>query len=68
MKKINKFDDRISFIEKMNTQRIPLDIITFSTLLGKAETEEQVKIVEDYRKRFNIEPNEIYKHKLKIKQ
>ena len=68
LKKINKFEDRISFIEKMNTQRIPLDIITFSTLLGKAETEEQVKIVEDYRKRFNIEPNEIYKHKLKIKQ
>lgn len=67
LKRIASFDKRISFVDKMSSKSIPIDIITFSTLLGKAESEEQVKIIEDYRNRYGVESNEIYKNKLKLK-
>jgi predicted ATP-binding protein involved in virulence len=67
LKKIVSFEDRIKFIDMMNAKNIPIDIITFSTLLGKAVTEEEVKIIEDYRNRYGVPTNEIYKNKLRLK-
>jgi hypothetical protein len=67
LKRIASFEKRISFVDEMSSKSIPIDIITFSTLLGKAESEEQVKIIEDYRNRYGVESNEIYKNKLKLK-
>lgn len=68
LKKIDSFKDRLKFIEIMQKDDIELDIITFSTLLGKAQTSEEIETVEEYRKRFGVEKNAIYENKLKIKQ
>ncbi len=44
------------------------DITTFSILMGKAKTTEEVKKIEEARKHYTIKPNEIYTNKLKFKR
>jgi hypothetical protein len=44
------------------------DIITFSTLLGKAKNSNDIDLIEEFREYFEIEANDIYKSKLIFKR
>ena len=68
LKKAPSIDTGIEIIGKMKNSNIFPDIITFSTLLGKAKTIQEINTIEEYRKYYSIQPNEIYLNKLRIKQ
>jgi len=71
IKKVNTVEQGIRLIQSVSTnEKLQLhpDIITFSTLLGKAKTIEEVNLIEEARNYFSVKVNDIYSNKLKFKQ
>lgn len=66
LKKAHIFELALDFMKEyaQKTANFP-DIITFSTLLGKAKNIENVKAVEEQRNYYDIKANDIYLSKLK---
>jgi hypothetical protein len=71
LKKIDSVERGIKLIreigEKEKLQLRP-DIISFSTILGKAKNNEEIRLIEETRKYFGIKHNEIYLNKLSFKR
>jgi|GEM_PF-80512 len=74
MRKINTIEQGLELlqIKPDGNRSVPYpmnpDITTFSILMGKAKTTEEVKAIEDAQKYYGIKPNEIYTNKLKFKR
>lgn len=67
LKKAENIEQGKTILTLMEQKKIYPDIITFSTLLGKAKTA-QTQDVEDLRAYYRVEANEIYLNKLKFKK
>lgn len=71
LKKIDSVETGINLIreigEKDKLQLRP-DIISFSTILGKAKNNEEIRLIEETRKYFGIKHNDIYLNKLNFKK
>ena len=71
LKKINSVEKGLEFIQAINSKtklQLNPDIITFSTLLGKAKNTDEIRSVEETRKYYGIKTNEIYINKLNFKR
>ncbi len=68
LKKTPDFAAALQILTEMEGQNINPDIITFSTLLGKCQSVDDIKIIENRRKDLGVEPNDHYLQKLKYKQ
>jgi len=71
MRKIDTIEQGIELIRNVNSDKklqLYPDITTFSILMGKAKTAEEVKAIEEARNFYRIKPNEIYTNKLKFKR
>jgi len=74
MRKINTIEQGLELLqvkpEISSPASYPMnpDITTFSILMGKAKTAQEVKAIEAARKNLGIKPNEIYTNKLKFKR
>lgn len=71
MKKVRGVQEGLQLIEEVskneNFQLYP-DIITFSTLLGKAKNMDEIRLLEDFRDYYGIKANDIYLKKLNAKK
>ena len=68
LKKAPSINTGVGIIDEMKNNNIYPDITMFSTLIGKAKNADEIAFIEEYRKYYGIQPNEIYLNKLKIKQ
>lgn len=71
IKKVSDVKEGINLIEELISQEdlgIYPDIITFSTLLGKAKNLEEIKLLEEVRNYYGVPVNEIYLNKLNAKR
>ena len=68
IKKVSRVEEGIELIHNIN-EKIELrpDIITFSTLLGKARNMDEITFLEDARTYYGIKTNNIYLNKLTFK-
>ena len=67
LKKAPNLHDALTLIEKMEKENIKPDIISFSTLIGKTRTKEDIRAVEKLRTYYGIEKNQAYTVKLQFK-
>jgi len=68
---MRKVDSIVQGLELISNEKFafsPPNITTFSILMGKAKTAEEVKAIEEARNYYAIKPNEIYTNKLKFKR
>jgi len=71
IKKVNGVGEGIELIQSLTVnEKLQLypDIITFSTLLGKAKNTEEIKLLEEVRNYYGVTANEIYLNKLNSKR
>jgi len=71
IKKANNVEIGLEFIQEVSSNeklRLYPDIITFSTLLGKARNTNEIRLIEEARKYYRVKPNEIYLNKLNFKR
>lgn len=71
IKKVNGVGEGIELIQSLTVnEKLQLypDIITFSTLLGKAKNTEEIKWLEEVRNYYGVTANEIYLNKLNSKR
>ncbi|MDD1413804.1 ATP-binding protein [Dolichospermum sp. ST_con] len=71
IKKVKKVEEGLELIQNIsNNENLQLypDIITFSTLLGKAEKTDEINLLEEMREYYKVKPNDIYLNKLKFKK
>jgi len=71
IKKVNGVGEGIELIHSITVnEKLQLypDIITFSTLLGKAKNTEEIKLLEEVRNYYGVTANEIYLNKLNSKR
>ncbi len=69
IKKVDNIIEGMQIVKnELPTEDIRPDIITFSTLLGKARTTKEVEEVEELRKYFSVATNPLYENKLKFKR
>ncbi|MBD2148228.1 AAA family ATPase [Sphaerospermopsis sp. FACHB-1194] len=71
IKKVNTVGEGLELIQNVsNHEKIQLypDIITFSTLLGKAKNTDEINLLEEMREYYKIKPNYRYLNKLKFKR
>jgi predicted ATP-dependent endonuclease of OLD family len=71
IKKASTVEEGLELIQNVmaneNLQLYP-DIITFSTLLGKAKNTDEINLLEEMREYYKVKPNYIYLNKLKFKR
>jgi Pentatricopeptide repeat domain len=67
LKKAPNLYNALSLIEEMEKENIKPDIISFSTLIGKTLTNEDIRAVEKLRIYYGIEKNATYLMKLQFK-
>jgi AAA domain, putative AbiEii toxin, Type IV TA system/Pentatricopeptide repeat domain len=71
IKKVNGVGEGIELIQSLTVnEKLQLypDIITFSTLLGKAKNTDEIKLLEEVRNYYGVTANEIYLNKLNSKR
>ena len=71
IKKVNEVKEGIELIQDfINDDKLQLypDIITFSTLLGKAKNSDDIKLLEETRNYYGIKANETYLNKLNARK
>lgn len=71
IKKVNKVEEGLELIQNIsNNEKLQLypNIITFSTLLGKAKNTDEINVLEEMREYYKIKPNYRYLNKLKFKK
>ncbi|QYX30531.1 AAA family ATPase [Sphaerospermopsis torques-reginae] len=71
IKKVNTVEAGLELIQNLsNHEKLQLypDIITFSTLLGKAKNTDEINLLEEMREYYKIKPNYRYLNKLKFKR
>ncbi|TAE59874.1 MAG: ATP-binding cassette domain-containing protein [Nostocales cyanobacterium] len=71
IKKVNTVEEGLELIQNVsNHEKLQLypDIITFSTLLGKAKNTDEIHLLEEMREYYKIKPNYRYLNKLKFKR
>ncbi|MTJ49746.1 AAA family ATPase [Dolichospermum sp. UHCC 0259] len=71
IKKVNTVEEGLELIQNVsNHEKLQLypDIITFSTLLGKAKNTDEINLLEEMREYYKIKPNYRYLNKLKFKK
>jgi len=71
IKKVNGVREGIDLIQSLSVkEKLQLypDIITFSTLLGKAKNTDEIKLLEEVRNYYAVTANEIYLNKLNSKR
>lgn len=71
IKKVNGVGEGIDLIQSLTVnEKLQLypDIITFSTLLGKAKNTDEIKLLEEVRNYYGVTANEIYLNKLNSKR
>jgi len=71
IKKVNGVKEGIDVIQELSVdEKLQLypDIITFSTLLGKAKNTDEIKLLEEVRNYYGVKANEIYLNKLNSKR
>jgi len=71
VKKVPNVKTGLRLIQEINNhKKIQLypDIITFSTLLGKAKTTQEIRLLEDARNYYGVKMNKVYSNKLKLKK
>jgi len=71
LKKVDSVETGIKLIKEINDIEIfqlRPDVLSFSTLLGKAKTNEEINLIEETRKYFGIKHNETYLNKLNFKR
>jgi predicted ATP-binding protein involved in virulence len=71
MKKVSTVEEGIKLIQNVsNNETLQLypDIITFSTLLGKAKNKDEITLLEETRNYYGIKTNDIYLNKLNFKR
>ncbi|MCP4105420.1 MAG: ATP-binding protein [Desulfobacteraceae bacterium] len=61
-------DDCIELLDFLKENKIYPDIITFSTLLGKAKNTDEIRLLEEVRNYYGIKTNDIYLNKLNFKR
>ncbi|MCX5984279.1 MAG: AAA family ATPase [Nostocales cyanobacterium LacPavin_0920_SED1_MAG_38_18] len=68
IKKVSGVEEGIELIQNINeNMELRPDIITFSTLLGKARNMDEITFLEDARTYYGIKANDIYLNKLAFK-
>lgn len=68
VKKVSGVEEGIELIQNINeNMELRPDIITFSTLLGKARNMDEITLLEDARTYYGIKANNIYLNKLAFK-
>jgi len=70
IKKVSKVEDGIELIQNLSANeklQVYPDIITFSTLLGKARNIKEIELIEELREYYGVDKNNIYSSKLKFK-
>ncbi len=63
IKKVNKVEEGLELIQNIsNNEKLQLypDIITFSSLLGKAKNTDEINLLEEMREYYKVKPNDIY--------
>ncbi len=71
IKKVSRVEQGIELIQNLsNNQKLQLypDIITFSTLLGKAKNTDEIRLIEEMRNYYGVKTNDIYLNKLNFKR
>ena len=71
IKKVDNVQEGIDLLEEVsssNELQLYPDIITFSTLLGKAKNSEEIERIEEIRNYYGIKENNIYRNKLNAKR
>lgn len=69
IKKVSNVMSGIQIVKnELTSEDIRPDIITFSTLLGKARNTKEVAEIEELRKYFSVATNPLYENKLKFKR
>jgi len=71
IKKVNGVREGIDLIQSLTVkEKLQLypDIITFSTLLGKAKNTDEIKLLEEVRNYYGVKANDIYLNKLNSKR
>jgi len=71
IKKVSSVEEGIKLIQDVsNNEKLQLypDIITFSTLLGKAKNADEIRLLEEVRNYYGVKPNDIYLNKLNLKK
>ncbi|MEI6442717.1 MAG: AAA family ATPase [Nostocales cyanobacterium ELA583] len=71
IKKVNNVEEGLELIQNIsNNEKLQLypDIITFSTLLGKAKNTDEINLLEEMREYYKIKPNYRYLNKLNFKK
>ncbi|WP_373535892.1 AAA family ATPase [Microcoleus sp.] len=71
IKKVNGVREGIDLIQSLSVNeklQLSPDIITFSTLLGKAKNTNEIKLLEEVRNYYGVKANDIYLNKLNSKR
>ncbi|MCC3448205.1 MAG: AAA family ATPase [Microcoleus sp. PH2017_39_LGB_O_B] len=71
IKKVNGVREGIDLIQSLSANgklQLYPDIITFSTLLGKAKNADEIKLLEEVRNYYGVKANDIYLNKLSSKR
>lgn len=71
IKKVSGVQEGIDLIQSISAnEKLQLypDIITFSTLLGKAKNADEIKLLEEVRNYYGVKANDIYLNKLSSKR
>lgn len=71
IKKVNTVGEGLELIQNVsNDEKLQLypDIITFSTLLGKAKNTDEINLLEEMREYYKIKPNYRYLNKFKFRR
>jgi hypothetical protein len=69
LKKADGFKEAMNVLNEMvDKEHLTPDLLHLSTLLGKAESPQDARIVEELRRQYGLDTNEIYANKLRIKQ
>ncbi len=71
IKKVRSVKEGLELIQDVNNnEKLQLypDIITFSTLLGKAKNADEIRLLEEMRDYYGVKPNDIYLNKLNFKK
>ncbi|OQX23920.1 MAG: hypothetical protein BWK80_23465 [Desulfobacteraceae bacterium IS3] len=71
IKKVSSVEEGLDLIQDVsNNEKLQLypDIITFSTLLGKAKNADEIRLLEEVRNYYGVKTNDIYLNKLNFKR
>ncbi len=71
IKKVSNVKEGIDLIQDVSSKeelQLYPDIITFSTLLGKAKNTDEIRLLEEVRNYYGVKTNDIYLNKLNVKR